>query len=443
MAALAQKQTIGIVMTTGLVVGSMIGSGIFMLPVALAPLGANAIAGWVVSVFGALAIAFALARLTRAGDAGIQSFIEQAFGPTVGFLVTWAFWCSCWSAQAAIAIAFGAAMSRVTPVLASPDMIVAAAVAATAFLALVNAFGVRASGGLNLITVIIKIAPLVGVVVLLALAGMSGAPLEPLAPTPLNVSNIATATTLTLFALTGFENVTTLIGKVHKPERTLPRAILIGVTLVGLVYLLSSTAVTFLLPAEIVASSPAPYADIFAAYGGEPVVRVAALAIAVSAFGALNCLVLAAGELGYAMAIRRQLPAAMTRVRAGNAPYASQIFGAGMAILLVLANSNRSTAGLFSFIILISTSAVLVVYLAGVLTAWRSSHSIGSRALILIALLFVLFAFYGSGAEADLWVLALMAVGLAVLIVMRGINSRAGSSPVEALHPVGPPGSSA
>ena len=134
-------------------------------------------------------------------------------------------------------------------------------------------------------------------------------------------------------------------------------------------------------------------------------------------------------------------PAASTRQF--NAPYASQIFGAGMAILLVLANSNRSTAGLFSFIILISTSAVLVVYLAGVLTAWRSSHSIGSRALILIALLFVLFAFYGSGAEADLWVLALMAVGLAVLIVMRGINSRAGSSPVEALHPVGPPGSSA
>jgi basic amino acid/polyamine antiporter, APA family len=443
MAAAAHKQTIGIWLTTGLVVGSMIGSGIFMLPVALAPLGPNAIAGWLVSVCGALAIAFALARLTRAGDAGIQSFIEQAFGPTVGFLVTWAFWCSCWSAQAAIAIAFGSAMSRVGAVLASPDMIVAVAVAATAFLAIVNAFGVRASGGLNLITVIIKIMPLVGVVVLLALAGMSGARFEPLAPTPLNVPNIATATTLTLFALTGFENVTTLIGKVRSPERTLPRAILIGVTLVGVVYLLSSTAVTFLLPADLVASSPAPYADIFGAYGGEPVVRAAALAIAISAFGALNCLVLAAGELGYAMAIRRQLPAAMTRVRAGNAPYVAQIVGAGFAILLVLANSSRSTAGLFSFIILLSTSAVLVVYLAGVLAAWRSSRSIGSRALILIALLFVAFAFYGSGAEADLWTLALMAVGLVVLIVMRRFNSSASTSPPVEASPAAPPGSSA
>lgn len=443
MSAAEAKQTIGIWITTGLVVGSMIGSGIFMLPVALAPLGPNAIAGWAVSICGALTIAFALALLTRAGDAGIQSFIEQAFGPTVGFLVSWAFWCSCWSAQAAIAIAFGAAMSRVSPILAGPDMIVALAVGAIAFLALVNALGVRASGGLNLITVIIKIMPLAGVVFLLALAGASGDRFEPLAPTPLTVANIATATTLTLFALTGFENVTTLVGKVRNPERTLPRAILIGTTLVGLVYVLSSTAVNFLLPAQLVASSPAPYADVFAAHGGEGLVRVAATAIAVSAFGALNCTVLAAGELGYAMAIRNQLPPVMGRVRAGNAPYVSQIVGAALAILLVLANSSRSTAGLFSFIILVSTSAVLVVYLAGILAAWRSSSSFGSRTIIIMALLFVAFAFYGSGAEADLWVLALMASGLVVMVVMRAFNSKAGSNPMEELHPAVPPGSSA
>ena len=443
MSADEARQTIGIWLTTGLVVGSMIGSGIFMLPVALAPLGANAVAGWAVSIGGAMAISYALARLTRAGDAGIQSFIEQAFGPTVGFLVTWAFWCSCWAAQAAVAIAFGAAMSRLGPILAGPEMIVVMAVAAIGFFAIVNAFGVRASGGLNLATVVIKIMPLAGVVVLLAVAGAGGARLEPLAPTPLSFANVATATTLTLFALTGFENVTTLVGKVRDPERTLPRAILIGTALVGLIYLLSSTAVTFLLPAELVAVSPAPYADAFAGYGGEMTVRLAAVAIAISAFGALNCLVLATGELGYAMAQRRQLPAVMAAVRAGNTPFVSQIVGAALAVTLVLANSNRGTAGLFSFIILVSTSAVLVVYLAGALAAWRTSPSPGSRTVIALALLFIAFAFYGSGLEADLWVLALMAFGLAVMAVMRTLNSSASTSPAAEAQPAEPPGSAA
>lgn len=445
MRAVRSDQSIGIWITTGLVVGSMIGSGIFMLPVALAPLGANAVAGWVVSICGAMAVAFALALLTRAGDAGIQSYIERAFGPTIGFLVAWAFWCSCWSAQAAVAIAFGAAMSRVSPALAGPEMIVTLAIAAIALLALVNSVGVRASGSLNLITVFIKIIPLVGVVVLLAYVGLgtSGAGLEPLAPAQLSIANIATATTLTLFALTGFENVTTLVGKVRNAERTLPRAILMGTALVGLIYLLSSTSVTFLLPAELVATSPAPYADVFAAYGGEAVVRLAALAIAVSAFGALNCLVLATGELGYAMAGRRQLPAVMASVRAGNTPYIAQIVGAGLAMLLVAANSSRGTAGLFSFIILISTSAVLVVYLVGALAAWRSSPLPGPRAVIALALLFIAFAFYGSGMEADLWVLALMGFGLTVMVAMRLLNSSASPTPAEEAHPAAPPGSSA
>jgi len=76
------EDQLGIWMTSSIVVGSMIGAGIFLLPVALAPLGINAIAGWVISSIGALCIAFSLAQLTRAGGAGIQAHIENAFGPS-------------------------------------------------------------------------------------------------------------------------------------------------------------------------------------------------------------------------------------------------------------------------------------------------------------------------------------------------------------------------
>src|SRR5205814_1885286 len=157
-----------------LVVGSMIGSGIFLLPVSLAPLGINAVAGWVISGGGALAIAFSLARLTRRG-AGIQAYIEEAFGPTAGYLVTFSFWCSNWAANAALAIATASAIAWLNPALQTTGFIVAAAIASVVILALVNARGARTAGGLSVITVLIKILPLLAVVLAAALSSAAGA----------------------------------------------------------------------------------------------------------------------------------------------------------------------------------------------------------------------------------------------------------------------------
>ena len=432
-----RSQMMGIWLTTGLVVGTMIGSGIFMLPVSLAPLGLNAVIAWLVSVAGALAIAFALARLSRGGgEGGIQSFIEQAFGPLIGFLITWAFWVSSWVSNAAVAVAFGSAVSRINPMF-GPDTVIVLGVAAIAFLTIVNALGVKMSGGLNLVTIAIKLLPLLGVVVLLALSTAGGAPLEPLAAVPLTIGSIATATTLTLFAMLGFENATAPVGKVRDPARTLPRAILGGTALVGLVYLLSSSAVTLLLPVAEIANSPAPYADVFAARGGESLVLMAAFAIAVSAFGSLNCGVLVSGELSYAMAQRRQLPGIMARTRGLNTPVVAQTVSAVLAIILVLANSSRSTAELFTFTILLTTSATLFVYLAGTAAAYRHCPSPVARAILGVAGLFIAFAFWGAGWEANAWCLVLLGIGLAIYAVMRAINSR-GSIPVAAAAPAAP-----
>ena len=71
---------IGIWMTSALVVGTMIGAGLFMLPVSLAPLGANAVIGWILSGAGALCIAFTLARLSQVSGEGIQANIERQLG---------------------------------------------------------------------------------------------------------------------------------------------------------------------------------------------------------------------------------------------------------------------------------------------------------------------------------------------------------------------------
>jgi APA family basic amino acid/polyamine antiporter len=417
-------QRIGFWMTSALVVGTMIGSGIFMLPVSLAPLGANAIAAWVLSGIGALSIAFALARLSRLGGDGIQANIERQLGRQVAFLVAWAFWVSNWTAQAAVAIAGASALSWVSPAFAGPAFVLPVAIGSVVLLTAVNAMGARAAGGMSVLTVAIKLLPLAAVILILALRGAGGAPYEPLATAPFTTANLATAVALTFFALTGFENATTPVGKVRDPTRTIPRALIGGTLFVALVYLLASTAVQLLLPAAVVAQSAAPIADVIAAQWGAGAAAPAALAIAVAAFGCLNGLILGTGELGYAMSLRRDLPSFMAKTRDAGTPVGAQVAGSVLTVLLILANASRATASLFTFIILLSTAAVLVVYLAGALAAWRLSAKLPARAAILVALLFILFAFYGSGAEADLWCLVLLAIGVALRTIMHLSASR-------------------
>ena len=354
------RQTIGIWMTSALVVGTIIGSGIFMLPVSLAPLGRNALIGWLISGAGVLCIVFAMARLSRLGGEGIQANIEREFGPRVAFLVAWAFWVSNWVAQASVAVGAASALSFAG--LGGPDRIVPVAIGWVVLLTGINAIGVRAAGGFSIVTVAIKLLPLLAVVWLFLERGASGAAYEPLPATPITVANIAAATALTFFAFTGFETATTPVGKVRDPGRTIPRALLGGTAFVVLLYLVAGTAIQLLLPADVVAASPAPFADALVSRWGHGVATFAALAIAVAAIGCLNGLILGTGELGYAMALRRDLPAVMARTRGVNTPVVAQLVGSGLTILLLLANSSRATANLFTFIILLSTAAVVVVY---------------------------------------------------------------------------------
>jgi basic amino acid/polyamine antiporter, APA family len=438
-----KPQTVGIWITSALVVGTIIGSGIFMLPVSLAPLGRNVLAGWLVSGAGVLCIAFAMARLSRLGGEGIQANIEREFGATAAFLVAWSFWVSNWVAQASVAVAAASALSFAGPQLGGPAGIILMAIGWLVLLTAINAIGVRAAGGFSLVTVAIKILPLLAVIWLFAERGVGGRAFEPLPSLPISVANIAAATALTFFAFTGFESATTPVGKIRDPSRTIPRALIGGTAFVVALYLLAGTAIQMLLPANVVASSAAPFADALVSRWGHGAATFAALTIAVAAIGCLNGLILSTGELGYAMAVRGDLPAVMAKTRGVNTPVVSQIVGTILSILLLFANSNRATANLFTFIILLSTAAMIIVYLSSAMAAWKFNPAAGPRAIIAVAILFIAFATYGIGLEADLWSLALLAVGLAVRAVMHWINSRIGSSPPVAINPAAPPGSSA
>lgn len=433
-----QSAMIGMWMTSALVVGTIIGAGIFMLPVSLAPLGRNALIGWIVSGVGVLCIAYGMARLSRLGGEGIQANVEREYGSTVAFLVAWSFWVSNWVAQASVAIGAASALAFAGVNFGGQTGVLLFAIGWLVILTAVNAIGVRAVGGFSLVTVAIKLLPLLAVIWLFIERGVRGGTFEPMAPMPVSFANIASASALTFFAFTGFESATTPVGKVRDPSRTIPRALIGGTAFVVALYLVAGTAIQMLLPADFVANSPAPFADALMSNWGHRAAIFAALTIAVAAIGCLNGLILGTGELGYAMALRGDLPAFMAKTRGVNTPVVSQIVGMALSIVLLLANSSRATASLFTFVILLSTAAVIVVYLTAALAAWKCSPEPASRVVLAMAVLFIAFAIYGIGLEANLWCLMLLAAGLAVRAVMRRINAAVGATPAAANAPAAP-----
>ena len=120
----APKRKLGLVMCVALVVGNMIGSGVFLLPASLAPLGWNSVFGWLVTIAGSLCLVVVLLRLARgrADSCAAFTYPAAAFGPGTGFVVAWSYWISCWVANATLAVAAVSNLSIIWPGLARPGV---------------------------------------------------------------------------------------------------------------------------------------------------------------------------------------------------------------------------------------------------------------------------------------------------------------------------------
>lgn len=431
-----------------LVVGTLVGSGIYLLPAQLAPYGWNALAGWLLTIGGALCIAFIFARLAQAlpDAAGPYAFVERAFGRLPAFAIAWSYWISVWVGNAAIAVAATSYLSFFFPALASqPGLGAATACAILWLLTWLNCISLRAVGRLQLATAILKLVPLLVVIaialVLMVAPGAAPAP-ERLPLAELSLLSVNEAAALTLWAMLGIEAAAWASRNVRDPARNVPRATLLGTLLVGLFYLLVSAAILFLLPAGEVASSDAPIALFVERFLGSGAGLLIAIFAAVSVIGALNGLVLLQGELPLAMARNGAFPAWFASLSPAGRPVRALILSSVLTSLLILANSSRTLGGLFAFMALLSTAAALVLYFTIALAALelQRRNLVETHAAFLtiagLATIYALWTFHGAGLEATFWAVILIAAGLPVYLFSR----RRGSSPAGAADPPAPPG---
>jgi basic amino acid/polyamine antiporter, APA family len=419
-----RPQLLGFWMCVALVVGNSIGSGVFLLPASLAPFGLNSVVAWGFTATGAILLAIVFSRLSRAYPAagGPYAYVHRAFGPLTAFIVAWGYWISIWVGNAAIATG---AVSYLSPLLPWITNVPGASAAMTLFflwlLTFVNWYGIRASGWVQSITTVLKIMPLLGVA-FLGLHLVRAADVSAAKGIPLSLNGITAAATLTLWALLGLESATIPADKVSNPSRTIPMATLLGTVITAVVCAIACTTVLLLVPPETLAQSNAPFVDLATRFWGVGAGKLLAVFAAISGFGALNGWILLQGELPSAMAKRGEFPRIFARESSRRTPGFALCFGSVLVTLLILANYQKSMVGIFTFMILLSTTACLVLYAVCSLALLRlqskgqlGEASKGTVPLAVVGVLataYSLWAIIGAGAESVLWGAALLALGL-------------------------------
>ncbi|MCA9731844.1 MAG: amino acid permease [Deferribacteres bacterium] len=427
-----KENSIGFWFCSALIIGNMVGSGIFLLPSNLAQYGAISIGGWIISFIGAICLASVFADLSKKipRGGGPYAYTFEGFGEFAAFWVAWGYWISIWSAVAAIAIAFTGALSVFFPILnTNPLLASLTASAAIVLLSLVNLLDLRRIGQMQMTTTILKLTPLLAIG-LFAFSDWQFAHF-----TPVNLSGeshfsalIATAA-LTMWAFLGFESSSIISHKVKNAALTVPRATLLSTLFVALVYILSSTAVMAIVEPHALSVSAAPYAEAATQIWGTWAGYAVAAGTAISCFGAMNGWILLQGQIPHAAATDRLFPQTFAKLSGNGTPVFGVIFSSAMAIALIVLNNHISIVAQFGVLILLSTLTALVPYCFSAMThlllLFRSKNDLTfltyARKLVItsVAFLFALFAIIGSGESTVYYGFLLLLAGLPVYIWMK------------------------
>lgn len=416
---------LGLMACTALVVGNMIGSGIFLLPASLAAFGPISLIGWVFTSLGALVLAIIFGRLSRlvTKTGGPYAYSESGYGEFAGFIIAWGYWMTLWTGNAAVAVALAGYVGYLVPAVGqSSSASLTVALVAIWTLTFVNIRGVKEAGTVQIVTTVLKLVPLV----LIGTLGFFW--IHPSYYTPFNQSGqsdiaaISAAAAVTLWAYLGLESATVPSGEVIEPEKTIPRATVLGVLIAAAVYISVSAVAIGVLPAAQLASSSAPLADaaqLMWGMGGGVLIAIGAV---ISTFGTLNGFTMLTGQVPYAAALDRIFPPMLGYLSRFGTPANALLLSNVLASILVAMSFSNGLLGAFNTIILLAVMASLLPYalcaLAEIMIRLNSGHGLQGAELLKVAALGGLgflysgWAIYGAGADT---------VFLGTLLIIAGV----------------------
>lgn len=427
----SKPQKIGLITATSLVIGNMIGAGIFLIPSSLAGFGSISLLAWVFTAAGALVLAKVFSNMSKIfvnKSGGPYYYSKAGFGDFIGFLVTWGYWVSVWVSNAAIVIAIIGALSHFFPVLdTNPVIAVSVGLGVIWSLTWINSRGIKSSGKLQVITTVLKLLPLIFVIIVgMFFFDVTNFPSFNLTGES-SWAAISSAAAITLYAFLGIESASIPAGNVKDPEKTVPRATMLGTITVTLVYLLSSVVLFGIMPVDELASSPKPFADAGQIIGGKFAGYFVAAGAAISGIGALNGWILLSGQLPMATAQDNMFPRVFKRENSSGAPYIGLLIGSSLTSILVLMNLSDGLVEAFTFLLNITVLTVLVPYLfvsaAYIIVVIEKNlhfnNAIKTFTLGTLGGLYSLWAIFGSGSNTVYYGFLLLLAGIPFYVLMQ------------------------
>jgi amino acid transporter len=337
-----------------------VGAAIFVLPAHVAgTLGPAAPLAYLVCAVAtalvALCFAEAGSRVPRSG--GPYAYVEAAWGPYVGYICGVLLWLGITLAMAAVATVFADALSTLVPALAGAGARVAVLVAVFALLAWVNVRGTTLGSSVNGISTVAKLLPLIAFVVL-GLFHVNPANLA--IPTLPPVKAVGEAGLLLMFAFFGMESALQVSGEVTHPSRTVPRAILIALLGIGLLYVSAQLVAQGVLGPALGApeTAKAPLAAAAERFAGPAGARLILIGMTLSTFGFLTGMMLSTPRTLFALAAGGFFPRRLGRVHpVYHTPYVAILVQGVIACLI-------ATTGTYVKLAILADVAILIVYLA-------------------------------------------------------------------------------
>jgi len=423
MAEPSTKNKIGLWTSTSLVVGNMIGAGVFLMPTLMASFGSISLLGWLFSGIGSFFLAKVFANLSKLlphGTGGPYAYSQSGLGDFAGFLMAWGYFISNCGGLTSLVISFIGAMSTFFPILLTNTTVaVITGLSMLWLLTYINSRGVVTSGKVQLITTILKITPLL----LVAVGGLFFIKFNYFLPFNNSGGSVLTAigTTgaMTMFSYLGIESATIPAGNVTNPGKTISRATVLGLLITATVYILGSFSVMAMIPAYTLEHSVTPYADAAAIIYGNSARYWVSGGVAIAAFGALNGWILVQGQVPYATATDKLFPPIFGKLNKKGAPYFGILLNAIVISVFIGMNYTKGLVEQFKFFLLFATLTSLIPFLFSVaaypiIRARKKIAGGWTAALILtfLAFIYTMWMIAGTGKDAVYYGFLMLMLGV-------------------------------
>ena len=406
-----------------LVAGSMIGSGVYLLPASLGAVGSISILGWVAATTAALALAAMFAQLAAVAPQarGVSGYVQAGLGRFFGVQATVAYWASCWVGVVAVALAAAGYLGYLIPALAAAGPRLAATLAVIWLAVAASWLGPRMVGRVEGFTLVAGLAP----VLLVAVVGWLWFDPAVFAhswnPTGAGLLGATRSSALTAFwAFLGLECAAAAAGVVRDPARNVPRATLAGVAVAAALYIGACAVLMGLTPAADLARSSAPFADATRATVGVGGAGLIAVCAFLRAGGCTTGWVLVTSETSREAADQGAFPA-FFRSRPGERASAVNLATTGGLMSLVAVLTASPTLGSqFSELANVTVVLSLITYLLAGCSLLRLRSGVDAprrRAGAATAVVAIACA-AGLIASAGLKDLALSAISLLVATIL-------------------------